>query len=148
MSDEDSDYVYLSEEEFLELRPEEKWSYLKSLMVQTKQYKIMSDKNCAECIHFLQTVHDVNIDLFFDDWRACAEHCDECNKLNQVEMCNTQFELISHLANEIADLSDKVNRLIKYNFVKSVKGKELYEEMTQEVEFRKRGKENADGLFS
>ena len=36
MSDEDSDYVYLSEEEFKELRPEEKWSYIKSLMVQTK----------------------------------------------------------------------------------------------------------------
>ena len=60
----------------------------------------MSNKNCSECIHFLQTIHDVNIDLFFDDWRACADNCDECTKQNRVEMCNTQFELISHLASQ------------------------------------------------
>ena len=148
MSDDYQDeFIYLNENEFSGLKDDEKWNYVRSFMTQLKIYRDMAHKNCEECIHFLQTIHDVNLDLFFDDWRGCVENCDECNKQDQVEMCQTQFEIMSHLANEVADIGDKLNKLIKFNYVKDEHGKEIYEDMKQAVRNKRRDKDIGTTMF-
>lgn len=148
MSDDYQDeFIYLTEEEFVGLDDENKLSYIRSFMSQLKIYKAMAETNCEECIHYLQTVHDVNIDLFFDDWRGCTDNCNECTKADQVEMCKTQFEIMSHLANEVADISDKLNKLIKFNYVKTESGAELYEDMKEAVRNKRRVAKNNPDMF-
>ena len=42
--------------------------------------RIKADKNCEECEKHLLSVDDINIVMFFEDWRECNEHCSECGE--------------------------------------------------------------------
>ena len=100
-------FTLLTEEEFKELDDAAKWNYIEVLIKQLYEFKVMADNNCEECIHKLQTSRDVNVDLYFDDWRECAKHCDECGQEEKVNMCNTQFSVLNHLANLVFEIQVK-----------------------------------------
>ena len=92
---------FLTEKEFEELSDQDKWNLIQTLKKIIEDLKIRADKNCEECEKTLLTADDINIDLFFQDWRNCAEHCDECSSEDLVNMCETQFQLMNHIANTL-----------------------------------------------
>ncbi|MFX1259348.1 MAG: hypothetical protein ACFFAN_15950, partial [Promethearchaeota archaeon] len=94
----------MTEKEFRELSEIDKWKLIQTIKKFIQDLKIKADKNCSECEKNLLTVDDVNIELFFQDWRACAENCDECDKEEQINMCQLQFELMNHIANTLLEL--------------------------------------------
>lgn len=77
------------------------------------QLQIQAKKNCEECEKYLLTPEDINIDLLFEDWRECSEHCHECKKEDQVLMCEIQFDLMNHLADAVGNITSKINILTK-----------------------------------
>jgi hypothetical protein len=107
----------------------------------------MADKNCEDCIHRLQTSRDVNIDLFFDDWRECANNCDECNIDNLKQMCDVQFQIMNHIANILFELQLKQNRLVQFMYRKDPKGKEILEEMKKAHEEAQKRDKRSDDMF-
>lgn len=119
------DYVLLSSKEFDELTEKEKWHYVESLHRILKDLEIKAEKNCGECEKHLITADDVNIDLLFEDWRECSDHCDECNKEDKKNMCDLQFQLMSHLADSICVLREKLNTFIKLVLTKDDSGKKI-----------------------
>ena len=80
---------FLTEKEFKELSDQDKWNLIQTLKKIIGDLKIRADKNCEECEKTLLTADDINIDLFFQDWRNCAEHCDKCSSEDLVNMCET-----------------------------------------------------------
>ncbi len=135
----------LSEEEFKELDDKSKWNYIQTLIKQIYDYKMMADKNCEDCIYRLQTSRDVNIDLFFDDWRECTNYCDECDVDKLKQMCDVQFQIMNHIANILFELQLKQNRLVQFMYRKDPKGKEILEEMKKaHDEARKKEEESGD----
>ena len=132
-----SDFIKLSSYylpfEFLDLKNKEKWEYVESLMKEIRNYKIQAEKNCLECEKNLLTTHDLNIDLYFEDWRDCAENCDECNKETRTNMCELQLNLINHLANSICNLEDKFNTLARVMLNKSPDTQTLLDEIKSEI---------------
>ena len=103
------DFLFLNEKEFEELENKEKWNYVNSLLTLLKDKQIMVDKNCGECIYRLQTKTDINLELFFEDWRSCSDNCDECNIETLKEMCHTQFDIMNHISNSLVELQMKQN---------------------------------------
>lgn len=137
----------LSEEEFKELDNKSKWNYIQTLVKQIYDYKIMADKNCEDCIYRLQTSRDVNIDLFFDDWRECANNCDECDVDNLKQMCEVQFQIMNHIANTLFELQLKQNRLVQFMYRKDPKGKEIFDEMKKAHEEAQKREKRSDDMF-
>jgi len=142
-----SDYIFLEKDEFIELGNKEKWQYIKSLMKLIKDYKIQAEKNCLECENNLLTSHDINIDLYFEDWRECADHCDECSKEDKTNMCELQLNLINHIANSLGNLEDKFNALTKVILNRNHEGKELIEMWKEEVEKTTLKSKEAQSMF-
>ena len=143
----DLDFTHLSEDEFKELDDATKWNYVESLVKQTYEYKVMADQNCDECTYRLQTSRDVNVDLFFDDWRECAKNCEECTKEELVSMCDMQYQVMNHLANMVFEIQVKQNRLVQFLYKKDPKGQEILEEMKKAKEEAQKKDKQADDMF-
>ncbi|MFX0077144.1 MAG: hypothetical protein ACFE96_16990, partial [Candidatus Hermodarchaeota archaeon] len=103
------EYAFLTKKEFRELSEKDKWVYVKSLKKTIQDLNIQAEKNCSECEKNLLSPEDVNLELFFEDWRNCKENCENCGKEEQRMMCDLQHNIINHLTNEFYDLKKKVN---------------------------------------
>lgn len=143
----DIKFTLLTEEEFQELDAVAKWNYVEILIKQLYEFKVMADNNCEDCIYRLQTSRDVNVDLFFDDWRECAKNCDECGKEELVNMCDTQYQVLNHLANMVFEIQLKQNRLVQFLYKKDPKGQEILEEMKKAKEEAQKRDKHADNMF-
>ena len=140
-------FTLLSEEEFKELDDSAKWNYIGVLVKQLYELKVMADSNCEECMYKLQTSRDVNVDLFFDDWRECAKNCAECGQEELVNMCDTQHSIMNHLANLVFELQVKQNRLEQFLYKKDPQGQEILEEMKKAKEEAQKKDKHADDMF-
>lgn len=132
---------YISEKEFKELPLEEKWKLVQAASKAINNYRIGAEKNCEECEKHLINVTDLNIDYMFEDWRACAEICEEtgkCPNENHISMCNLQFEIISLLASEIREQEIKLNSLTKLVLKRTDVGNEILDGVKKEAETVKR----------
>lgn len=139
---------FLTEKEFKALDDESKWKYVKHIVGRNKELKIQADKNCAMCEKNLIDVNDLNIDYLFEDWRECKKYCNEtgkCSKENQIRMCDLQFQLISFLANSIANIRDRQNALTKLVLSQSKKGNKFLDDVEKE---NKKREEQSGQLFS
>jgi hypothetical protein len=143
----DIKFTLLTEEEFKELDAAAKWNYIEMLVKQLYEFKVMADHNCDECMYRLQTSRDVNVDLFFDDWRECAENCDNCGKEELVNMCSTQYQVLNHLANLVFEIQVKQNRLVQFLYKRDPKGQEILEEMKKAKEEAQKRDKHADDMF-
>lgn len=136
---------YLTEKEFKELSDKDKWSLIQTLRKILEDLKIRADKNCAECEKNLLSVDDINIDLFFQDWRNCAEHCDECSIEDLVNMCETQFQLMNHIANTLLELQRKQNVLTQIVLKRDETGSKLLKDfMKKKEDLEKKDKRSSD----
>ncbi len=143
----DLKFSLLSQEEFQELDDEEKWNYIEALVKQLYEYKVMADQNCDDCMYRLQTSRDVNVDLYFDDWRECANNCDECDQETLKEMCEVQFQIMNHLANLVFEIQVRQNRLVQFLYKKDPRGKEILEEMKKAKEEAEKREKKAGDMF-
>jgi len=107
------------------LEDKAKWNYINSLLKLLKDKQIMAEKNCDECIYRLETTTDVNLELFFEDWRECSGNCDECNIETLKEMCNTQLDIMNHMSNSLIELQMKQNMLVKFVYRRDDSGKKI-----------------------
>ena len=136
---------FLTEKEFEELSDQEKWNLIQTLKKIIGDLKIRADKNCEECEKTLLTADDINIDLFFQDWRNCAEHCDECSSEDLVNMCETQFQLMNHIANTLLELQRKQNVLTQIVLKRDETGSKLLKDfMKKKEDLEKRDKSSSD----
>jgi hypothetical protein len=141
------DYYFLDRNEFVELENKEKWNYIQSLMRLIKDYKIQAERNCLECENNLLTTHDLNIDMYFEDWRECADHCEECAKDDRVGMCDIQFNIVNHLANSLGNLEDKLNALAKIILYKNKDGQELIKKWEDEMNKASNKSKDTQSMF-
>jgi len=125
---------YIAKKEFYEMKPKDQWEYLESIVKYARDLEIKAEKNCEECEKTMLTPQDINIDFNFEDWRECASHCDECNKEYRKNMCQIQFELINHLANQVGEINDKHAYLVKHVFRKDPETKGIYEKAKESRE--------------
>ena len=136
---------FLTEKEFEELSDQDKWNLIQTLKNIIGDLKIRADKNCKECEKTLLTADDINIDLFFQDWRNCAEHCDECSSEDLVNMCETQFQLMNHIANTLLELQRKQNVLTQIVLKRDETGSTLLKDfMKKKEDLEKRDKSSSD----
>ena len=136
---------FLTEKEFEELSDQDKWNLIQTLKKIIEDLKIRADKNCEECEKTLLTADDINIDLFFQDWRNCAEHCDECSSEDLVNMCETQFQLMNHIANTLLELQRKQNVLTQIVLKRDETGSKLLKDfMKKKEDLEKRDKSSSD----
>jgi hypothetical protein len=138
---------YLNEEEFKQLPEKEKWKLIENLKKMIKDLKIQADKNCEECEKNLLTAEDINIDLFFQDWRSCAEHCDECSEEERKNMCETQLNLMNHIANTLLELQRKQNVIAQLVLKKDTTGSELLNKFMKEKEELDKKTKRSDDLY-
>lgn len=136
--------VLLSESEFENLKEEDKWNYIDGLYKTIKRLQIRADKNCEACESEMLAVDDINIDLLFEDWRECSNHCDECNKETRTVMCQTQFELVNLIANSLAELRRRQNALANMVLKKDSRGSKLLKKMEEDREL---AEEKAASLY-
>ncbi len=135
----------LTEKEFRELSETDKWKLLETIKKLIHDLKIKADKNCEECEKNLLTVDDVNIDLFFQDWRSCAEYCDECGEEEKRNMCHIQFELMNHIANTLLELQRKQNVLTQLILKRDETGSKLLKEfMKKKEDYEKKDEDSYD----
>ena len=132
------DYIFLEEEEFNELEPDAKWSYIQHMRKMLDELKIQADKNCQECEKNMMSPEDINISMLFEDWRDCAEHCDKCTKQDQINMCEIQFDLMNHLADGVGRLTNKINILTKLYLQKDKEGNKLIKDLREKEKQQKR----------
>ena len=135
----------LNRKEFEELSEDYRWEYIDGLYKTMKRLQIKAEKNCEECESEILAMDDINIDLLFEDWRECAEHCNECGKEEKLNMCNTQFELINLIANSLAQLRARQNALANMVLKKDERGAKLLKKQEEDIE---NAKKNVEGLFS
>jgi len=126
--------VFLSQDEFENLKEEDKWNYIDGLYKTIKRLQIRADKNCEECESEMLAVDDINIDLLFEDWRECSNHCNECNKETRTVMCQAQFELVNLIANSLAELRRRQNALANMVLKKDSRGSKLLKKMEEDRE--------------
>lgn len=138
------DYVFLEKEEFNSLTSKQKWEFVDSLRRAIKDLLIMAEKNCSECEQYHLSPNDLNIDFMFEDWRECADHCEECGKEEKRIMCALQFELINSLAEEMNSLRSKINGLMKHLLKKEDDGRELVKSFIKDA---KESKKSVNGLY-
>ena len=138
---------YLTEKEFKELSDQEKWNLIQTLKKIMEDLKIRADKNCAECEKNLLSVDDINIDLFFQDWRNCAEHCEECSNEDLVNMCETQFQLMNHIANTLLELQRKQNVLTQLVLKRDETGSKLLKGFMKKKEALDKRDKRTDDMY-
>ncbi|MFX0017912.1 MAG: hypothetical protein ACFFAK_04260 [Promethearchaeota archaeon] len=137
--------VDLTEKEFIELSETEKWKLIETIKKLIHDLKIKADKNCEECEKYMLSVEDVNIDLFFQDWRSCAEYCEECGEEEKRNMCHIQFELMNHIANTLLELQRKQNILTQLVLKRDETGSKLLKEfMKKKEDHEKKEKDSYD----
>ena len=141
------DYYFLAKNEFLEIENDDKWNYIQSLMKLINDYKIQAEKNCLECENNLLSSHDLNIDMYFEDWRECSEHCDKCSKDDRTTMCDTQLNVMNHMANSITNLEEKLNALTKVVLYKNQDGQELIEKWKEELDKESSKSKDSQSMF-
>jgi len=142
------EYSFLSRKEFEDLKEEDKWTYLQSIINILKQYKINADKNCEECEKYNITPVDLNIDLLFEDWRECKNLCEDtgkCGKEEQIIMCDLQFQLMNHIAEEVNSLRQRINGLIKTVIRKDEKARKIAEGVAKKLQESEKGAANLYG---
>jgi len=108
-----------------------KWKYTEHLKKFIDKLYIQAKKNCEECEKYLITPEDINIDMLFEDWRECADDCEQCKKENQVSMCEVQFQLMSHLADGIGRLTSKVNILTRLYLNQDKEGNKFLKQLDE-----------------
>ncbi len=137
--------IDLKEKEFKEISESEKWKLIQTIKKIFEDLKIKAEKNCAECEKNLLTAEDINIELFFQDWRDCAEHCDECGQEEKINMCQVQFELMNHIANTLLELQRKQNLLTQLILKRDETGSKLLKDfMKKKEELTERDKSSDD----
>jgi len=137
--------IDITEKEFRELSEKDKWQFIQTIKKLIQELKIRADKNCEECEKTLLSVDDINIDLFFQDWRACSESCDECGEEEKRNMCQIQFELMNHIANTLLEIQRKQNILTQIVLKRDETGSALLKDfMKKKEEYDKKGKESND----
>lgn len=109
--------------------------------------EVRAMRNREECEKTALSTHDVNIDLFFEDWRECANHCDECSKEDQRTMCEIQFQLLNHISNTLINLQEKHNLLTNIVLKKDEKGSELLQAFKKEYERKRQANKLTDNLY-
>ncbi len=134
-------------EEFKNLSEQEKWDLIQTMKKLIQDLKIRADKNCEECEKNLLTADDINIDLYFQDWRSCAEHCDECTNEDLVNMCETQFQLMNHIANTLLELQRKQNVLTQIVLKRDETGSKLLKEFMKKKEDLEKKDKHSDALY-
>ncbi|MGB5911950.1 MAG: hypothetical protein WBH31_12220 [Promethearchaeia archaeon] len=139
--------IDLTENEFRELYETEKWRLLETIKKLIHDLKIKADKNCEDCEKNLLTVDDVNIDLFFQDWRSCAEYCDECGEEEKRNMCHIQFELMNHIANTLLELQRKQNILTQLILKRDETGSILLKEFMKKKEGHEKKDEDSYDIY-
>jgi hypothetical protein len=141
------DLDYLTEKEFKELPDTEKWKLIQNIKKVVEDLRIRAEKNCAECEKTFLTAEDINIDLFFQDWRACAENCEECGDEEKTNMCQTQFELMNHIANTLLELQRKQNMLTQLVLKRDETGSTLLKEFKKKKEEIEKKDKSSDEMF-
>ncbi len=126
--------IGITEKEFREYDDKEKWQLMQTIKKVLHGLKIKAEKNCEKCEHNLLSVDDINIDLFFQDWRSCTEHCEECDDEEKRNMCQLQFELMSHIANSLLELQRKQNVLTQIILKQDETGSKLLKDFMKKKE--------------
>lgn len=134
-------------EEFKKLSELEKWELFHTMKKLIQDLKIRADKNCEECEKNLLTADDINIDLYFQDWRTCAEHCEECTNEDLVNMCETQFQLMNHIANTLLELQRKQNVLTQIVLKRDEAGSKLLQEFLKKKEDLDKKDKRTDAMY-
>ena len=134
-------------EEFNKLSEQEKWELFHTMKKLIQDLKIRADKNCEECEKNLLTADDINIDLYFQDWRTCAEHCEECTNEDLVNMCETQFQLMNHIANTLLELQRKQNVLTQIVLKRDEAGSKLLQEFMKKKEDLDKKNKRTDAMY-
>ena len=134
-------------EEFKQLSEQEKWELFHTIKKLIQDLKIRADKNCEECEKNLLTADDINIDLYFQDWRSCAEHCNECTNEDLVNMCETQFQLMNHIANTLLELQRKQNVLTQIVLKRDEAGSKLLQEFLKKKEDLEKKDKRSDAIY-
>ena len=139
---------YITEKEFRELDEKNRWSLIQQASKIIREYRIKADKNCEMCEHHLRMdYNDINIDLLFEDWRGCSEHCDECNKETQVEMCQLQFNIMNHLAQGIVECGKKLNNITELIMKSDKDGSEILKSLKKNIERAERYNRDSQDMF-
>jgi len=139
--------INLNEKEFKSLSDSDKWKLLQSIKSIVKDLQIRADKNCEECKKTFLTHQDINIDLFFQDWRECKERCEECGEEEKRNMCQIQFELMNHIANSLLEVQRKQNLLTELVMKRDDAGSKLLNEFAKKAEALKKKEKRADDMF-
>ena len=139
--------IDMTEKEFNELSVNEKWELILMIKKVIQDLKIRAEKNCDECEKTFLSPEDINIDLLFQDWRQCAEHCDECAEEEKINMCQLQYELMNHIANTLLELQRKQNLLTQLVLKRDERGSELLKEFVKKKEDLEKKNKQADDLY-
>lgn len=139
--------INLTEKEFKSLSDSDKWKMLQSIKSILKDLQIRADKNCEECEKTFLTHQDINIDLFFQDWRECKERCEDCGEEEKRNMCQIQFELMNHIANSLLEVQRKQNLLTELVMKRDDAGSKLLNEFAKKAEALKKKDKRADDMF-
>ena len=137
----------IAEKEFQELNEKEKWHLMQTIKKIFQDLTIKAEKNCEKCEHNLLSVDDINIDLFFQDWRSCSEHCDECEEEEKINMCHLQFELMNHIANSLLELQRKQNMLTQIVLKQDESGSKLLKEFMKKKEVSDKDDKASESMF-
>ncbi|TXT54172.1 MAG: hypothetical protein BAJALOKI1v1_2210005 [Promethearchaeota archaeon] len=143
----EKDILELTEDEFKQMSDSDKWELISFIKKVIEDLKIRADKNCEECEKTYLTAEDINIDLFFQDWRECAERCEVCGKEEMRNMCQLQFELINHLANSLLDVQRKQNLLTQLVIKRDEAGSKLLNEFLKKANEEKKKDKRLDDLY-
>jgi len=141
------DLDFIPKKTFKEIDDKAKWSYVKSLVKIIKNLNIQAEKNCEECEKQLITSKDVNIDLFFEDFRECRNRCGECGKEEQVYMCDLIWNILSHIANELNDIRKRQNGFIRAMLKKDKSGSKLLRKLDKEVKQEGEKEKKSENMF-
>ena len=136
-----------NENEFKELSEKDKWGLILTIKKVIEELKVKADKNCAECEKTFLTPEDVNIDLFFQDWRECSEHCEECGEEEKINMCQVQFELMNHIANTLLEIQKKQNMLTQIVLKRDESGSKLLKDFIKKKEEIESKDKKADDMY-
>lgn len=139
--------IGLSEKEFRELNDKEKWQLMQTIQKLIQELNIKAEKNCEECESNLFALGDINIDLFFQDWRSCTEQCEECSDEEKKNMCQLQFELMNHIANSLLELQRKQNVLTQLILKKDETGSKLLKDFMKKKEDSDKKDKNSYDIY-
>jgi len=134
-------------EEFKKISETDKWKIVQTLRKMVLDLKIKADKNCEECEKNLLSADDLNIDMFFEDWRECSEHCSECGEEEKIYMCEIQFQLMNHIANSLLELQRKQNLLTQLVLKRDETGSQLLKDFMKKKEAQDEKDKDSSDLY-